>query len=100
MNASELPDSEPTPEQARRIEALSPTDIAEIDALLLASASTEWRKLARVVATAMLQSEGRFKGVPDIYYARRAVDLVHTGKMESRGDLARMRYCEVRLASK
>lgn len=93
----DVPDSGPTPEQSQRIAALTSTEIAVIDARVLASASTEWRKLARVVATAMMQSEALFKGVPDIYYALRAAELVRTGKLESRGDLSRMRFCEVRL---
>jgi hypothetical protein len=91
-----LPDPEPTPEQAQRIAMLIAEDIAEIDRRLLSHASMRQRKVSYVVGMAMTKEDDRFRGVPDIYYAKRVAELVKAGRLESQGDLRRMRYSEVR----
>ncbi|BCJ89354.1 hypothetical protein IZ6_00890 [Terrihabitans soli] len=100
MDEDELPDPDPTPEQMRAFQALSPADIAEMDRRLLSHASTRFRKVAYVVGMSMMEKDDRFKGIFDIFFARRVAELVKAGRLESQGDLRRMRYSEVRLPEK
>jgi hypothetical protein len=46
------------------------------------------------------QLSARIPNVPDVYYAQRVCHLVEVGKLESQGNLAFMRFSEVRLPSK
>lgn len=93
----ELPDPDPTPTQLQGFQALTPEDIAEMDRRLLSYASTRQRKVAHIVGMAMTKGDDRFGNIPDICFARRVAELVKAGKLESFGDLRRMRYSEVRL---
>jgi hypothetical protein len=92
-------DSPPTEAQLQRIASLSATDLADIDAALLALCIPQWRTLARVVGGAMLSFEGRFNGVPDTYFAQRVARLIDEGVLEVTGDPRRMRGCEIRRVS-
>ena len=78
---------------------LTGQDLKLIDETLLAGAVQSWRKVARVVGTAMIQLNKQFPGVPDGLYAQRVAALVHDGKLQSQGNLDYMRFSEVRLAS-
>lgn len=90
-------DAEPTAAEGTRIATLTPQQVTEIDRILLSHASSQWRKVARVAGAAMLQSKGKYVGIPDVYYARRIAELVASGALESQGNLRRMRFSEVRL---
>ena len=94
-------DTQPDPpldlEQSLRVSKLSQAELQTIDRELLAQASGSWRKVARIVGMAMGKLGGEIAGVPDVYYSQRVRNLVALGKLESQGDLARMRYSEVRL---
>ena len=70
------PDSPLTAEQTERVKQLAPAMVEEIDTALLSNVSIQWRKVAKVVATAMLQMKPRPAGIPDVYYARRIAMLV------------------------
>lgn len=87
----------PDAEELELIAALSEARIRAIDAALLAAASADWRKLALLVAHAMT-GPARVPGIPDVYYSQRVARLVAEGMLEPRGDLSRMRYCEIRLS--
>lgn len=86
-----------TVEQQERVRKLTQQQVSEIDSALLSQASPQWRKVARVVCSAMLQLKGRYVGIPDVYYAKRVAELVSSGVFESQGNLRRMRFSEVRL---
>ncbi len=93
-------DSEPTLQQQRLIDQLTPGQVSQVDTELLANCATQWRKVARVVGTTMLQFNGRFRGIPDVFFAKRVALLVAAGKLEAQGNLKRMRFSEVRLPAK
>ncbi len=95
-----VPDPPLTKEQIALVNKLNEIDIKRIDKALLSNACQFWRKVARVVGTTMMEFPERIKGIPDIYYAQRIRHLVEEGKLESQGNLAYMRYSEVRLPSK
>ena len=97
---NQVPDPPLTEEQIDFVNKLSEADIKKIDESLLSNASQNWRKVARIVGTTMMELPDRIPGIPDIYYAQRIRHLVKEGKLESQGNLAYMRYSEVRLTSK
>ena len=71
----------------------------EIDAALLANVTNQWRKVALVVGTTMMQIDSAQRaGLDDLYFAKRAAVLVEKGLVQSSGDLEQMRHCEVRLS--
>ena len=81
-----------------RVDKLSSDQLRRIDDAIIANASTQWRKVARVIAGAMEANES-IKHVPDIFYAERVEKLVDDKRLESKGDLNKMRFSEVRLPS-
>lgn len=84
-------------EQRARIAGLSPAEISAIDSALLSQCDHYFRKVAFVVGSAMHRQLNRSEGVPDIFYAQRVRALVESGMLESVGNLAYMRYSEVRV---
>ena len=84
--------------QSLRVSKLTQEDLWDIDRELLAQSARSWRKMARVVSFTMHKLEPRIPDVPDVYYAQRVRHLVEIGKLESQGDLHKMRFSEVQLA--
>ena len=68
-----------------------------IDEAIIANASTQWRKVARVIGSAMMDRSATVPPVPDIFYAERVHNLVAAGKLESQGDVDFVRLSEIRL---
>ncbi len=95
-----VPDPPLTKEQIEFVNKLNEIDIKRIDKALLSNTCKYWRKVARVVGTTMLELSENIPGIPDVFYAQRIQHLVEEGKLESEGNLAYMRYSEVRLPSK
>ncbi|WOB06854.1 DUF3658 domain-containing protein [Piscinibacter gummiphilus] len=95
--ATGRPDTELDEEDLAAISQLPEADIAAIDVALLAECATSWRKVARVVGSAMKSLQEKLDDIPDGYYARRVVALAAAGKIESDGNLHYMRSSEVRL---
>ena len=89
-----------SPAEWRKLLRLTRLRVARIDAALLAQASVHWRKVARVVGTAMMKPPRRIAEVPDLYYAKRVRVLVRRGVLQAQGNLNAMRYSEVRLVQK
>jgi Protein of unknown function len=85
-------------EQSLRVSKLTQDDLWDIDRELMAQSARSWRKVARIVSSSMDKLSSRIPGVPDVYFAQRVRHLVEIGKLESQGDLLRMRFSEVRLS--
>ena len=83
-----------TPEEDAIVAQLSESELQEIDEALVSNATSQWRKVAMVVARTM---SSRVLGIPDVFYGMRVRKLVADGVLESQGNLARMRFSEVRL---
>jgi hypothetical protein len=98
MTGEEELDSAPTAAELKIINKLTPDQVKRIDEVLLAQTALEWRKVARVVGSAMLQMKGEYPGLPDVYYSGRIAELVTAGKLQSQGNLRRMRFSEVRIS--
>ncbi len=76
---------------------LSTEQVSIIDEKLMEYTCENWRKVARLVMSAMQDLRGSIKNVPDIYYGERIRSLVKEGRLKSQGNLKRMRYSEVKL---
>ena len=96
-NTIPLEDPELTSEQKALVSQLSESQINAIDSALLSVACNQWRKVARVIGTAMNNLPNKVNGIPDIFYAQRVATLVLEGKLVAQGNLKRMRYSEVKL---
>ena len=91
------PDPPMSVEQARVAASLSPELVERIDAELLSHARLRSRKVAMLVGLAVGNPALRVPGLPDLYYAQRIRALVERGALIAEGNLAFMRYSEVRL---
>jgi hypothetical protein len=96
-NGGEAPDPPLDLQQSLRVSKLTQAELQEMDRELLAQANKDWTKVARVVGKARGELRDRIPDVPDIYYAQRVQNLVALGKLESQGNVASMRFSEVRL---
>jgi Protein of unknown function len=86
-----------TAEQEARIAQLTDADLGDIDNCILSNATTQWRKVAMVVALTMNALSDLFSDLPDSFYAMRIKELFAQGRLESQGDVEFMRFSEVRL---
>ena len=77
-----------TAEQQQRVDRLSQAEVNAIDEALLDDASDRWRKVARIVGTAVGNLRDRIPEVPDLFYAERVRHLVAVGRLESQGNLS------------
>ena len=94
------PDPPLTAEERSRVALLSPEQLQAVDAALMANISDQWRKVARVVMSAMsdLDEEGkRVIGIPDIFYVERIREFMKAGHIEGDGDFTRAGRSEIRL---
>lgn len=91
------PDPPMTPEEAAVAASLSANFIERIDTELLSHARRSSRKVAMLVGLAMGNEAVRVPGLPDLFYAQRVRTLVEKGLLVAEGNLAFMRYSEVRL---
>lgn len=95
-----IPDPPLSPEQEARVTQLTSKEIEAIDETLMSNAKPSWRKVAMLVGLSIGQLRDKIKDIPDLYYSQRVRKLVESGRLESQGNLAYMRFSEVRLPGK
>jgi Protein of unknown function len=93
------PDNKLGQEEQELLSALLAADLDLIDRTLLEECASSWRKVARVVMSTMNRLKGNFPNLPPALYSQRVALLVHSGSLESQGNLSYMRFSEVKLAS-
>lgn len=72
---------------------------SDFDLRLLAHATKNWQKAARVIGLILMEGDDEhWPG--DEFLATRLKALVAAGKLESQGDLTKIRFSEVRLPQK
>lgn len=91
-------DDDPTPEELAQMRRATPTEAAEVDALILKSCTDQWRKVALIVGTSLNEFDAKFPHLPYVYLPVRIIEMEHSGALEVQGDPMAMRYSEVRLA--
>ena len=95
-----VPNPSLTAEQRAKVAQLTEAEIRVIDEALISNAQQPWRKIAMVIALTMSHFQNQFSWIPDLFYAERVRKLIQSGRLESQGDLAYMRFCEVRLPTR
>jgi hypothetical protein len=91
------PDLPPWNAALAHVGALATSELEAIDQALLAETTTQFRKVAFVVARVICSQLGeQLPEIPDVFYAQRVIRLVKLGQLEAQGNLRRMRYSEVR----
>src|SRR5437899_3018654 len=98
MTPDDDQDRDLTEQEALLIADLPAELVTRIDDALLAKATPQFQKVARIIVEMMRSFPDR-PGIPDVYYAQRIAKLVNAGLLESQGNLRRMRFSEVRLPS-
>jgi hypothetical protein len=91
------PDGPLTDEQQERVNRLTTEELTQIDDSLMAVATTQWRKVARLVGTALGANRDSIPNVQDVFYAQRVRKLVEEERLVSEGNLDYMRFSEVKL---
>ena len=91
------PDTDLNDEEEQAAAALTPSQVANIDGMLIANCAPSWRKVARVVMSALATDPEALADVPTGVFARRVKALVQAGQLECQGNLDYMRFSEVRL---
>ena len=86
-------------EEAAAVNALTREDIAAIDDALLGAISSNWSKVAMVLAKQMKSRPGVPEDVPLEFYWNRLCNMVARGDLNSQGNLRRARFSEVRRAT-
>jgi len=76
---------------------LTDEDLKIIGSAILANASNRWSKVARVVISTVNMLSDRYPGLSYVFYAQYLSRLADDGQLESRGNLAYMRFSEVRI---
>src|SRR5688572_22739893 len=100
--SEEIPQANPplSAKEQSAVARLNPAELQAIDAVILANASERWLKVARVVISTADALEQQHPGLSYIFYAQRLCKLAAAGRLESKGNLAYMRFSEVRLPQK
>ena len=86
-------------DEAATVNALTPVDIAAIDDALLGATSSNWSKVAMVLAKQMKSRPGVPDDVSLEFYWSRLCTMVSRGDLDSQGNLRRARFSEVRRAT-
>jgi hypothetical protein len=68
------------------------------DPLLMSYATPQWKKASRIIGEALAHDLETLQ-TGDLVLSARVRSLVKAGRLESRGDLAELRRCEIRLLS-
>lgn len=78
---------------------LTKTIINLIDATLMSNVNTKWQKVAMIILRTLYDLDVKLPNhkVTDLFCAMRIRKIVKENKLESKGDLFRMRFSEVRL---
>ncbi len=86
-----------TVEEEAAVAMLTAADLQAIDAAILANASNRWLKVARVIMRTEDALREHYPKLSYVFHAQRLIKLVEEGRLESQGNLAYMRFSEVRI---
>jgi hypothetical protein len=96
MDEIPIPNPPLSAQERSLLAQLSSADLEAIDSAVFSCTHSRWRKVAMVVSLSMEALRQRYPGFTDVFYAERVRVLVDSGKLESQGNLAYMRFSEVR----
>jgi len=96
--SNEEDDDGPTQEELEQIQLATLTDAEKVDALILQSCTSRWRKVAMVVGIAEKTFDKQFPHLPASYISIRIIEMERSGVLEVAGDAMNIRFSEVRIA--
>jgi hypothetical protein len=91
-----LPDFPDEEEQAFALE-LGAEGLSKIDKTIISSARANWLKVARIIGDAIEAGGFDYSDAIVDLHARRVMEIVASGALESQGNLERPRFSEVRI---
>lgn len=96
---SPLPDTHLCPAEQEIAGGLLLPELALIDRVLVANATTSWLSVARIVGATLIELKDQFPGISTGFYAQRVAVLVERGALLGQGNFEFIRSSKVRLAS-
>lgn len=90
-------DAPMTDEQTEMAEKLSSSDLGVIDDLLIENIGDEWIKSSFLIGGVMLKVPDEYEDLPDVFYSTRLALFEQQGLIEVKGDLKKMKHCEIRI---
>ncbi|AQZ93415.1 DUF3658 domain-containing protein [Halopseudomonas phragmitis] len=96
MDEAPIPNPPLSARERSLLAKLSSAELEAIDSAVLSCTHSRWRKAAMVVSLSMETLSQQYPEFSDVFYAERVRALVGSGKLESQGNLAYMRFSEVR----
>lgn len=100
MDEKPIPNPPLSPREVALVAQLSAQDREAIDEAVLSCVGDHWRKVAMVVSLSMERLGAQYPDFSDVFYAEHVHALVDSGRLESQGNLAYMRFSEVRRTSR
>jgi hypothetical protein len=97
--ATSNPPDQPTETNLEFVVSVSGAQVAEINAALMARASSDWQPLGGVIAAARMDTPSVLPTIPDVFFARQLRVLVSQGDLEGKGDLRDLNSGAVRRRS-
>jgi hypothetical protein len=91
------PPYEPTEEEIQQMQAATEAEASEVDTLVLGQCTSQWRKVAMVVAKLLDVFDEKYQHLPYCYMQARIQKLEDQGLVEVAGNPWAMRHSEVRL---
>ena len=82
--------------EAEAVDKLSELDLEIIDDLLFKNIGKDWMKSSFVIGGVMLKVPDEYEELPDVFYSTRLTQLEKDGEISVRGDLRKMKECEIR----
>jgi len=82
--------------EAEAVDKLSELDLEIIDDLLFKNIGKDWMKSSFVIGGVMLKVPDEYEELPDVFYSTRLTQLEKEGEIGVRGDLRKMKECEIR----
>ena len=96
MDEIPIPNPPLSQHERTQVAKLSASELDAIDTAVLSCTRSQWRKVAMVVSLSLEALSQQYPQFSDVFYAERVAALVTAGKLESQGNLAHMRFSEVR----
>jgi hypothetical protein len=99
LDAQDAAPYEPTEEEISRMLAASKEEYEAVDAMILRECSSQFQKVAKIVGDLLKEFDRLYGHLPFALLQARMEHLEELGRVEIVGDVWRMRYSEIRLAS-
>ncbi len=88
-----------TDEEAELVGQLSESELEFVDGFLIENIGQTWMKSAFLIGGVMLKIPDEYEELPDTFYSARLMVLEKKGLIAVKGDLRKMKLCEIQLSA-